>query len=175
MQLYLIRHPRPRVAPGTCYGRLDLELAEPAGQAATRIAPRLPAGLPLWTSPARRCRELAAALHPAPAIEPRLWEMDFGLWEGKSWDEIGPAALDSWAADPAGFVPPGGESGLQVQARALDFVRELAQTGIIAAAVLTHAGILRALLAHQLQWPGQRWLELRFDYEQIVPLHFNRP
>ena len=66
MRLYLVRHPKPRVAPGICYGRLDLELATPAPEAASRIATQLPPGLPLWSSPARRCRDLAEALHPEP-------------------------------------------------------------------------------------------------------------
>ena len=172
MQLHLVRHPRPRVAPGVCYGRLDLELAEPASAAAARLAPRLPPGLPLWSSPARRCRELAEALHPAPRTDARLWEMDFGQWEGRSWDEIGPAALDDWAADPAGFVPPGGESGLQVQARALAFVDELLAAGLAAAILVVHAGIMRALLAHQQQLPGHRWLELGFGYEEVRQLRW---
>ena len=30
MELYLIRHPRPDVAPGTCYGQTDLGLAPPS-------------------------------------------------------------------------------------------------------------------------------------------------
>lgn len=172
MRLYLVRHPKPRVAPGICYGRLDLELATPAPEAASRIATQLPPGLPLWSSPARRCRELAEALHPEPRLESRLWEMDFGHWEGKSWDEIGPSALDDWAADPAGFTPPGGESGLQVQARALEFVEELRQQNTRAAVLVAHAGILRALQAHRLKLPGHRWLELRFDYEAVLPLDF---
>lgn len=172
MRLYLVRHPRPRVAPGVCYGRLDLELAEPASAAAARISSQLPPGLPLWSSPARRCRELAEALHPAPRTDARLWEMDFGQWEGRSWDEIGPAALDDWAADPAGFVPPGGESGLQVQARALAFVDELQAAGLAAAILVTHAGIMRALLAYQQQLPGHRWLALRFGYEEVLMLRW---
>ena len=32
MELYLIRHPRPQVAPGVCYGQTDLGLAEPAAE-----------------------------------------------------------------------------------------------------------------------------------------------
>lgn len=179
MQLYLVRHPQPRVAPGICYGRLDLPLAAPAAQAAARVRQQLPsarpADLPCWTSPAQRCRELATALHPAPQSDARLWEMHFGDWEGKSWEEIGASALDAWAADPAGFVPPGGESGYQLQARALAFVQELQQRGIGTALLVAHAGILRALSAYQQQLPGARWLELRFDYEQVLPLRLDLP
>ena len=37
MQLYLIRHPRPLVAPGICYGQQDLPLAEPVHRAAAAL------------------------------------------------------------------------------------------------------------------------------------------
>ena len=36
MELHLIRHPRPDVAPGVCYGRSDLGLAESATEVTFR-------------------------------------------------------------------------------------------------------------------------------------------
>ena len=38
MELYLIRHPRPQVAPGVCYGQTDLGLAEPTDNHLATIA-----------------------------------------------------------------------------------------------------------------------------------------
>lgn len=171
MRLHLVRHPLPKVNPGVCYGHLDLELAAPATLAAQRISPKLPPKLPLWTSPARRCRELAICLHPAPIEDSRLLEMHFGDWEGQDWDNIDRAALDAWAARPASFVIPGGESGFQVQARVQTLVKELVDTGINEAILVTHAGIMRAFLAWQQQLPETFWLELRFDYEEILTLN----
>lgn len=171
MHLHLVRHPLPKVNPGVCYGHLDLELAGPASLAAQRISGRLPSGLPLWTSPARRCRELALCLHPRPMEDARLLEMHFGDWEGQDWDDIDRTALDAWAAHPASFVIPGGESGFQVQARALALVKDLADMGIGEAIWVTHGGIMRALLAWQQQLPETLWPELRFDYEEILTLN----
>jgi alpha-ribazole phosphatase len=172
MKLFLVRHPEPRIAPGICYGRLDVPLATPVMEAAARIRPQLPPDLPVWTSPARRCRELADVLHPAPRVEERLQEMNFGAWEGQEWDAIGPEALEAWAADPSGFVPPGGESARQVQARALEFVADLEASGINAATLITHAGILRVLLAYRQKCPGKQWPLLRFAYEAVLALEF---
>ena len=98
MILHLIRHPRPLVAAGICYGRLDLE-AENATALAASLRAELPTDLPVWRSPLSRCRALAEALHPQPLIDARLAEMDFGAWEGRSWDTIPRAELDAWAAD----------------------------------------------------------------------------
>lgn len=164
MILHLIRHPKPMVAANTCYGRLDVP-AEGVEAAAERLLPLLPAGLPLWSSPLVRCRSLAECLHPQPAVDARLAEMRFGEWEGKTWDEIGADALDLWAADVTGFVPPGGESAMEMLARAQAFVAELA---VPEAVLVTHAGVMRVLLAHWLQMAPSAWTTLVFDYGTVT-------
>lgn len=170
MRLHLIRHPRPLVEPGLCYGRLDVAAENPAALA-RRLRAELPPGLPLWTSPLRRCRELAALLHPAPAVDGRLAEIDFGAWEGRPWDAIPRAELDAWAADVAGYAPPGGESPRALQARALAFVAALA---VEEAVIVTHAGVIRTLLAAQKDLPPERWCELEFAYGSRTVHDFRR-
>ncbi len=124
MILHLIRHPKPRIANGICYGRLDL-LAENSAVVADKLQLELPAGLPLWSSPLLRCRELAECLHPQPMFDERLAEMNFGEWEGRPWDDIPRAQLDAWAADVAGYIPPGGESALALQHRYVEIPPDL--------------------------------------------------
>ena len=160
MILHLIRHPKPMVEPGICYGRLDLE-AENAVAVAEGLRADLPPGLPVWSSPLRRCRTLAEYLHPVPQIDERLVEMDFGDWEGVRWDAVPRAELDAWAADVAGYAPPGGESPLMLQRRALAFVASLT---VPAAVVVTHAGVIRTLLAHWQGLPPAAWRQLVFAY-----------
>lgn len=164
MILHLVRHPKPVVPPGVCYGRLDVP-AEGVEAAAERLRTLLPAGLPVWSSPLDRCRRLAECLHPQPVIDERLAEIDFGEWEGKTWEEIGVVPLDAWAADVAGFVPPGGESAAALQARALAFVAEL---GGGEAVLVTHAGVKRVLLAHWLGLLPQEWTRLAFGYGTVT-------
>ena len=124
MRLHLIRHPKPSIEPGICYGQLDiLAKIETAELACLRA--ELPPGLPLWSSPLQRCRQLAEQLHPQPIIDARLAEMSFGDWEGRSWDAIPRHELDAWAADVTGYTPPGGESPRTLQLRTLDFVASL--------------------------------------------------
>ena len=50
MELYLIRHPRPDVQPGTCYGQTDLGLAESPVSVAERLRPLLPQDFALYAS-----------------------------------------------------------------------------------------------------------------------------
>ena len=110
MRLHLIRHPKPLIEPGICYGQLDI-LAKIENSDLVRLRAELLPDLPVWSSPLLRCRQLAEALHPAPRIDPRLQEMDFGEWEMTSWDRIQREALDGWAADPLGYRPPQGDRG----------------------------------------------------------------
>lgn len=174
MRLWLVRHLPPAVSTGVCYGRTDLPLAAPLqAQAETvnRIRQKLPEGLPVYSSPLRRCAELAHALNDRVAHDPRLRELDFGAWEMQSWEAIGTAALDAWADDLAEFRPPEGETGYELQQRALAWLREVSRlhTDVV---VVTHAGVMRALQAHQQSLPGADWLVLRYDYGQVVPLEF---
>ena len=61
--------------------------------------------------------------------DPRLVELGYGAWEGFSWPEIEvthPTALADWRADPHGFVPPGGETHLELRARSAAVLSEIA-------------------------------------------------
>jgi alpha-ribazole phosphatase len=155
-----VRHPAADVAPGVCYGRLDVAVPDAAALA---LAGRLAGyGGTIWTSPAQRCRVVVAALarrnpsglHPtgssyapgiaSPVVDDRLQELDFGDWEGLAWDDIPRAALDAWAADLSGFAPPGGETGAALVARVTAFAAALPPGDHI---VVTHGGPLRILPA----------------------------
>jgi alpha-ribazole phosphatase len=168
MILHLVRHPRPQVAPGICYGRLDVA-AESAAAALDRLRAGLPPGLPVWTSPLRRCLDLAVQLHPSPAVDARLAEMDFGAWEGRPWDEVPRAELDAWAADVAGYAPPGGESPRQLQERVLEFVAGLA---VGEAVLVTHGGVIRVLEAHVTGRPIAANLARVAGYGTVTTLTF---
>lgn len=172
MQVFLIRHPKPVIEAGICYGRLDVDAHAPQA-VAERLKPRLPAQVPVFTSPLRRARHLAEALHPAPVIDERLCEINFGDWEGRAWDDIERDALDAWAADVTGFTPPGGESVAGLQARVIDFARSL--PALPAVALVAHAGVLRALVGHWQRLPLAEWTQRKFDFGSLTTLHIDHP
>jgi broad specificity phosphatase PhoE len=63
--------------------------------------------------------------------DPRLAELAYGAWEGKSWKEIEvdrPNALADWRADPHGFVPPGGESHVDLRRRSAAVLADITQS-----------------------------------------------
>ncbi len=140
----LVRHPPAAVAPGVCYGRLDLGLREPPD--AARLAAGILAHRPVavWSSPSARCRLVAEALAVPMLLDPRLLELDFGDWEGMAWDDVPRRMLDAWAADPLDFAPPNGESGAALLARVTEVAAALrAEPGPVA--VISHGGPLRLL------------------------------
>lgn len=160
MQIFLIRHPRPLIGPGICYGQLDVDCEEPLPVAA-RLGSILPEGIPVISSPLRRARKLAEALQADVQFDARLSEISFGDWEGLAWEAIDRSALDLWAADVLNFTPPGGESVAELQARAIDFARSLALPRV---ALVTHAGIMRALTGYWRRLPPVEWTQLKFDF-----------
>jgi alpha-ribazole phosphatase len=180
MQLHLIRHPRPAVKPGICYGQTDVGLAECPTAVADRLRDLLPESFALHASPLARARLLAEALG-TPRLDERLKEVHFGEWEGRSFADIG-SAIDDWAADPLGFRAPGGESPREMAARVLQWVEEHAvatqtlgtgsepdqlecQTALV---VVAHGGPLRAIAGHLLGLPPERWLGLDFGCGQVT-------
>ena len=169
MQVFLIRHPEPLIDPGICYGRLDVDCVDPSPLAG-RLKPLLPPDAPVFSSPLRRARRLAEALDPRARLDGRLAEIDFGAWEGRPWDRIDRAALDAWAADALGFTPPGGEAVASLQARAGDFIDSIATLELPHAAVVTHAGVIRALLARCRRVPYPEWMRLSIAFGSLTVL-----
>lgn len=157
MRLILMRHPPVTGGAGRCYGRLDLPAdadAIPASLAA--LAPW--SGLPVYASPALRCRQLAGAFSNDVSLWAELQELDFGDWEGRFWDDIERAELDRWAADIWHYRPGNGESAAMLLARWRFAVARWQEAGLEQAVVITHAGIIRTALAETgLLGGNERW------------------
>lgn len=143
-EILLIRH-APARHGGCLAGRRDVaaDLPPEARLKALRAAV---GAARLLASPARRCVETALALWPEGAglaTDARLWEQDFGAWEGRAFADLpdlgalAPAAL-------AAHVPPGGESFAALCARTAPALCGLGPGRV---AIVAHAGTVRAALA----------------------------
>ena len=95
MRLHFIRHTRPDIARGVCYGQSDIPLAssfpEEVEDVRQRLAERLEGRTPcrVYSSPLSRCRRLAEALgYAAPLLDERLLELNFGAWELQKFEDI---------------------------------------------------------------------------------------
>jgi len=89
-----------------------------------------------------------------PQAIPEFREIHFGVWEGLSFTEIGeryPAELQARFRDLTSFRIPGGESLLDVQARALPRLGDLiARHHEEAFIIVAHAGVNRVILSEAL-------------------------
>ncbi|MGV8892368.1 MAG: histidine phosphatase family protein [Burkholderiaceae bacterium] len=166
MRIHLIRHPRPEVGPGICYGRSDLTVSvQEQAEVLAALLPQLqalPSTTPIFSSPLLRCATLAQQLSvargvAAPQFDARLAEMDFGDWELRAWDAIPRDEIDAWASDLTNYRPGGGESVLQVVTRVHAFHADLARSQHACAIVVCHAGSIRLSLACQ---PGRSMQEI---------------
>ena len=150
MHLILVRHTRPAVPQGVCYGMTDLDLAPTFDDEAARIVAALPPSDRLVTSPLHRCRRLAerigAARALAPVIDERLRELDFGTWEGVPWESIPRTELNAWAADFFHARPHGGESVHMLRERVGSAISDYRRSGV-SHVVVTHAGVIKAARA----------------------------
>ena len=132
LTLILTRHGRAAADDIMLGGQLDVPLTADGRAEAEALGRRL-AGIRIdriIASPMIRALETAqivAAGRPIE-VEERLRELDYGRWEGLTYPEIeavDPAVRVRWEHDPAATHSPGGESGDDVAARALDFLVDL--------------------------------------------------
>lgn len=128
-------------------------------QSLSQIVPRA-----IWSSDLRRARETAepVAKHFGLGYKtsPAFREMNFGNWEGLTWREVELQYTDdarAWAKFFPHHRPPGGESFLELQARAVDQLQQLAEHAEPGCTlVVTHAGFIRAAVAWVLGVPDER-------------------
>jgi alpha-ribazole phosphatase len=167
MRIRLIRHPRPDVAPGLCYGRSDLAPGADSDACAARLRAELPTDLPVFTSPLRRCLTLAQALHAQPVVDARLIEMNFGTWEMRAWNDIPRHEIDAWSASPLDYAPPGGEPVAAVRERVRSYVAARQAAGDEDIVVVSHAGVMKLFAAECLGLAADAWLAMTFSYGEV--------
>lgn len=161
MRVLLARHGQTDWnAAGKIQGVSDVPLNERGREQAAALAGRvLDAGAisAVYTSPLKRARETAEIIGRRLGLEPvpvaALTELNFGDWEGCSWEEIGrrwPEQFAAYSADRKNYAPPNGESYAEMLGRAWPFVDALRRMpGDAAALCVCHSAVMRGLLARE--------------------------
>jgi probable phosphoglycerate mutase len=183
MELVLVRHAEPtKKARGRCYGRLDVELSDRGRAQCEQLAARLseePVAA-VVSSPRLRARYTAWAIAErhglAVSVLDELRELDFGELEGHTYAEIASSHPDlyaRWMQAPTSVRFPGGEGYADLHARVVDVVSRLraAYAGRLVVAV-THAGVVRAVLAEVLGMPHDRIFHLAIDTASLTRLEW---
>ncbi|WP_068615484.1 histidine phosphatase family protein [Paenibacillus tuaregi] len=130
----LVRHGRTRWNAEQRYlGSTDLELL-PGSKAELELTAKELADEAyeaVFCSDLVRCQETLIRVRPdlisIARYDARLREMDFGLWEGKTYEQLKDLPLyRSWLDAPDRHTPPGGESWNQFYARVSSACRDIA-------------------------------------------------
>lgn len=159
MLIDLLRHGEVE-QPGRFYGRTDVALSE-RGTWQMESATRGGAWDLVYCSPLRRCADFARRLAERKGLpldmDERLAEIGFGRWEGRNAEEImmeEPGVLEGYWADPTSHTPSGAESIGDLFGRTVAVVTEIAASHQGKHLLLiTHGGVIRALLAWTLDMP----------------------
>jgi alpha-ribazole phosphatase len=155
MAIYLIRHTAPDFITGTCYGQSDLGLLDSFHEEAAIIKEILPGSIQhVFSSPLKRCHQLAAHLFPTHSInlEKDLMEIHCGEWEMKLWDDIPRVEIDPWMNDFVNMPFPGGESYVEMHGRVTRCFNAIAKKHSDAA-IVSHGGVIRSILSHLTNTP----------------------
>jgi len=149
--VYLIRHGLPDFPGGRkmCLGRTDVPLSRLGRMQAVLAGAALEEAGPtaVFTSPLSRAQETAQWLPCPPVVLPGLTEVDVGLWDGLTFDEIRRRFPELYAArgvDPT-LPLPGAEPKEVSLARVSAAVREALARSVGDIAIVAHAGVIGLL------------------------------
>ncbi|PWT80063.1 MAG: histidine phosphatase family protein [Blastocatellia bacterium] len=157
-RLLLVRHGETTLtAEDRFAGSTDVPLGTNGRVQAERLAKRLARDslAAVYCSPMQRTVDTAAIIARPHHLElikrDGLREVDHGRWEGLRRADVEteyPAEYAAWEEDPFTFAPTGGESGVQVIARALPSIREI----VVAhpgenVLVVSHKATIRLIIA----------------------------
>lgn len=157
MRLYLIRHGQTRWnIEGKIQGKTDIPLNETGLLQAECLAKAMERCeiTSVYCSVLKRARQTAELLVSGARAAGRelplfpmeeLREVDFGLWEGKTWEEIRanyPGDYAGWEKNPAAVTPTGGERREDCRARTRAAVERILREAGGDTAIVAHGGIL---------------------------------
>ncbi len=157
-RVYLVRHGATELSAEDRFaGAIDVLLSETGREQARRLGQRLAAEAicAVYASPMRRTlatAELIALPHRLTVEHvDDLREIAHGRWEGKARAEVERDYTEEyqrWETDPYSFAPAGGETGLQVTARALPSLLQLVERHEEKPfVVVSHKATIRLLLS----------------------------
>lgn len=155
MKLYLVRHGETELnVKKVYYGSTDCALTD-NGKAQAMSLRNIFETMSLnvvLESPLLRAKDTATLLlgeNPVTRIcDNRLKELNFGAWEGKSWQELqGDETYEKWCVDWQTTRPPEGESFLDLSTRVRAFYEELIKREEETVLIVAHHAVLQQLMA----------------------------
>ena len=172
-QITLIRHTSVAPGRGQCYGFTDVGVSKNfkaevkwlktslAGQQFDRVL----------ASPLSRCTQLCETLFQEYKKDDRLKELNYGDWEGRSWEEINIPENSDWLYLKSGEKAPNGESFENLKKRVAEVFEEL-QKEEGKTIIFCHGGVIRSFLSLVTGLPLPLTKSIKIHYCAQVTLSF---
>lgn len=168
--LHLLRHGEPD-SPGRLMGRTDCPSTAAGIEACIERAEGLKVEA-IVSSNLSRAQAAAEAIGRRKGLAVTinsLWrELDFGAWDGQATEEIDPAALARFQANPDANPPPRGEPWSQLVARVGRALDRLPPRDTL---IVTHGGAMRAALAHLCDLRERNTWAVALPYAALLTLN----
>lgn len=177
MEIYLIRHTKVIEDFGTLYGHSDVGLADSFLQEAKSIknSINIPKNIVIYSSPLSRCQRLSKEVFESePILDERIMEQNFGDWELKTWNSIEKKALKKWFDDFVNLPTPNGECYRDLYNRASECFDEIITKNHKSVAIVTHGGVIRAILSHVLKIPLDKVFIMQIDFSSITKINYRK-
>jgi alpha-ribazole phosphatase len=180
MDIYLVRHTAVYNPNKLCYGQAEIPLEENFTSDFNWIEENLSHALAInsivYSSSLRRCTKLATYLSEDNfTVDDQLKELNFGAWELQPWDNINPKQLNPWMADFVNYTVPKGENFIDLASRCLEFWNQIKENEIHEnIIVVTHAGVIRSILANILGFPLKNAFDIQIDYSSITKITYQK-
>ncbi|REG81341.1 histidine phosphatase family protein [Marinomonas pollencensis] len=177
MKLYLIRHPRPDVEKGLCYGQTDVPLApgwmSDAAHLSQYLEQRITAdNTVFYHSPLKRAAKLASFISQDHSrMSEALKELDFGLWEKQLWRNIPRESIDLWFNNMLHAAPYQGESLQALANRVWGWWLARQKSDVEHLVVVTHAGVIKVLVSLLCQWPLEQAHRIDVGFMSVTELY----
>jgi alpha-ribazole phosphatase len=171
-QIYLVRHTKVNVPSGICYGTTDVSLASTFAEEYKEVQKQLEGKIfdIVYSSPLIRCTQLAKRIAPDNYItDSCLSELNFGEWEGKTWDEIYQTPYGKeWMERYMDLACPGGESYRDLYKRVEKFIKKLEINKNIL--IITHAGVIRVCMHILNNIDSFKTFRLDIKYGEVIKI-----
>lgn len=187
MLLYLVRHGHTECSDsGKIAGFSDVNLSDAGREAVMALAKSPPQTTPVafYSSDLiRAVKTLELMVYRVESVkDSRLRELNFGDWEGLTWDEVhqrDPTGLKRWSENWYERAPPGGESFDELARRTRAWLTEIeasiseapSDSSILVAA---HGGSIRALICQLLDIPLDRAFKFSIDHAHVSAIKLSK-
>ncbi len=134
------------------------------------------------SSPLQSCSEFAELISIEEGIDlqinQQLKEIDYGLWDGLSPDEILKESADllqAWGLAPSMVTPPDGEDYHLFKGRVIAaFKQIMAENQGQNILIISHSGVIRLILMFILAMPDENLFSLPLSYGSFSKIHFHQ-